>query len=91
MKESIQLLKPSSLIALTAFLLSFSVVQPQSDTSYVIVHALNPEGIEIASIEGMNPHCVEIYDGDTLIGRGAHNAETYKKVLSIRYLAACMV
>ena len=37
-------------------------------TSYVIVHALNPEGIEIGSIEGMNPHCVEIYDGDTLIG-----------------------
>ncbi|HUV02832.1 MAG TPA: PKD domain-containing protein [Desulfobacteria bacterium] len=51
--------------------------------SSIIVHALNPEGIEIASIEGINPYCVQIYDGDTLIGYGAHNEETYNKPIAI--------
>lgn len=44
-------------------------VSAQEGISYIIVHALNPEGIEIASIEGMNPSCVEIYGGDILIVR----------------------
>jgi hypothetical protein len=82
-KKAVQLLKPCSLIALIAFLLSFSVAQAQSGTSYIIVHALNPEGIEIASIEGMDSHCVEIYDGDILIGYGAHDNETYNKPIAI--------
>jgi len=51
--------------------------------SYIVVYALNPEGIEIASIEGMTPHCVEIYDGNTLIGYGAHDNETYNKPIAI--------
>jgi pimeloyl-ACP methyl ester carboxylesterase len=83
MKKAVQSLKPCSLIALIAFLLSFSVAQAQSGTSYIIVHALNPEGIEIASIEGMDSHCVEIYDGDILIGYGAHDNETYNKPIAI--------
>ena len=49
----------------------------------VIVHVHNPEGVEIASIEGMNPSSVEIYDGDTLIGYGAHNAETHNKPIQM--------
>jgi hypothetical protein len=44
--------------------------------SYIIVHALNPEGVEIASIEGMDSKSVEIYDGTIPIGYGAHNEET---------------
>ena len=51
--------------------------------SYIIVHALNPEAIEIASIEGMDQYCVGIYDGDTLIGYGAHDNETYNKPIAI--------
>ena len=51
--------------------------------SHIIVHALNPEGVEIASIEGMHPNCVEIYDGDKLIGYGAHDNETYNKPIAI--------
>lgn len=52
-------------------------------TSYVIVHALNPEGIEIASIKGISHQSVEIYDGDTLIGYGAYNEETHNKSIPI--------
>ena len=37
------------LVSLIIFLLSFSVAQAQ--TSYIIVHALNPEGIEIDSVQ----------------------------------------
>jgi PKD repeat protein len=58
-------------------------VSAQEGVSYIIVHALNPEGVEIASIEGMNPYNVEIYDGDTLIGYGAHDEETYNKPIAI--------
>jgi hypothetical protein len=83
MRKTYKLVKTLSLIVLTAFLLSFSVAQAQPETSYIIVHALNPEGIEIASIEGMDPNCVEIYDGDTLIGYGAHNAETYNRPIAV--------
>jgi hypothetical protein len=51
--------------------------------SYIIVHALNPEGVEIASIEGMDSQSVEIYDGATPIGYGAHNEETYNTPIAI--------
>jgi hypothetical protein len=55
------------------------------DASYIIVHALNLEGIEIASIEGMAPHCVGVYDGDTLIGHSAHNEETCNQPIAISH------
>jgi len=53
--------------------------------SYIIVHALNPEGIEIASIEGVKygKYSVGIFDEDTLIGYGAHDIETYNKPIAI--------
>jgi len=51
--------------------------------TYIIVHCHNPEGKEIASIQGMSQNSVEIYDGDTLIGYGAHNAETHNKPIEI--------
>lgn len=73
-------------LLLTGILTSAFNVQPvkgEPQTAYIIVHALNPERIEIASIEGMNPDCIEIYDGDTLIGYGAHNNETYNKPIAI--------
>jgi PKD repeat protein len=82
MRKTYKLVKTLSLIVLTAFLLSFSVSQAQAQTSYIIVHAFNPEGIEIASIEGMDPYCVQIYDGETLIGYGAHDNETYNKPIA---------
>ena len=71
------------LAGLMVLLLSFPNAQAQGETSYIIVHALNPEGVEIASIEGMDPHCVEIYDGDALIGYGAYNEETFNKPIEI--------
>ena len=57
--------------------------QTPTGTSYIIVHAVNPEGIEIASIEGMNRYSVRIYDEDTLIGYGAHDSETHNQPLAI--------
>jgi hypothetical protein len=52
-------------------------------TSYIIVHALNPEGIDIASIQGMGQYSVEIYDSDNLIGYGAYNAESHNRPIPI--------
>lgn len=76
-KHLIPKILPSNivLIGLLVLSLSFSVAQAKTQSSYIIVHAVNPEGIEIASIEGMNPYCVEIYDGETLIGYGISNEE----------------
>lgn len=71
------------LMSLLILSLSFSAAQVQSQTSYIIVHALNPERVEIASIEGIDSYCVEIYDGDALIGYGAHDNETYNKPIQI--------
>lgn len=49
----------------------------------IIVHCHNPEGKEIAGIEGIgNPWWgikIKIYDGDRLIGYGAHNAKTHNR------------
>lgn len=52
-------------------------------TAYIIVHVHNPEGIEIASIEGMNQYDVEIYDGDTLISYGTYDSSSHNKLISI--------
>jgi len=71
------------LMGLLVLSLSSSAAQVQSQPSYLVVHALNPEGVEIASIEGMAPYWVEIYDGETLIGYGAHNEETYNTPIAI--------
>jgi hypothetical protein len=51
--------------------------------SYIIVHALNPEGVEIVSIKGMDSQSVEVYDGPILIGYGAYNEETSNKLVAI--------
>lgn len=72
-----------TLVSLLVFLLSFSVIQAEAQTSYIIVHAHNPEGVEIASIQGMSQNSVKIYDGDALIGYGAYNAETHNKPIAI--------
>lgn len=71
------------LAGLIAFFALFSVSQAQAETSYIIVHAHNPEGVEIASIEGMSQSSVEIYDGGTPIGYGAYNAETHNIPIAI--------
>ena len=49
----------------------------------IIVHCHNPEGKEIASIQGIGSNSVQIYDGNTLIGYGAYNAETHNKPIEI--------
>ncbi|TBR20148.1 PKD domain-containing protein, partial [bacterium] len=59
------------------------VSQAQSQNSCIIVHALNPQGVEIASIEGVGPDSVKIYDGESLIGYGAYNNETHNKPIAI--------
>ena len=59
----------------------------QAQDSYIIVHALNPEGIEIASIEGNGgtlPFSVEIFDGAEHIGYAPQNAETHNVPIPIR-------
>jgi len=57
------------------------VVVPEGTN--IIIHCHNPEGKEIASIQGMDQNSVEIYDGNTLIGYGAYNAETHNKPIAI--------
>jgi len=67
-----------TILIFSFILLSFGLVRAENTRgSHIIVHALNPEGIEIASIQGMNPYSVKIYDGDTLIGYGAHNEDIH--------------
>jgi len=59
------------------------LTEVEAQTSYIIVHALNPEGVEIASIEGMDYYDIEIYDGDTLIGYGSSSAENHNIPIEI--------
>jgi hypothetical protein len=59
------------------------VIVNKLPSSHLVIHVHNPEGIEIASIAGMEPNCVEIYDGDTLIEYGAHNEETHNKPIEV--------
>lgn len=73
-----ELVKIFTLSALGALLLFSSFVHAQSQTSYIIVHALNPESIEIGSIvstfpEGCERNSVDIYCDNTLIGYGAED------------------
>lgn len=52
-------------------------------TANIIVHCHNPEGKEIASIQGVGQSSVEIYDGNTLIGYGAYNSTTHNQPITI--------
>lgn len=54
-----------------------------AQTSHIIVHCHNPEGKEIASIQGIDLDSVKIYDNDTLIGLGAYNSDTHYKQIRI--------
>jgi len=63
--------------------------QPQSDTAYVIVHAHNPEGVEIASIDPRPQYHpfpgfrVDVCDGDYYLGPGANSTETHNRPIPI--------
>lgn len=76
-------LRIAVVIMMALVLLPFSVIQAQAQTSYIIVHADNPEGVEISSIQGMSQNSIEIYDGDALIGYGAYSAETHNRPMAI--------
>jgi len=71
------------LVVLAVFSLAFPGARAQAQKSYIIVHAHNPEGIEIASIEGMPPNCVQVYDGGNLIAYGAKDAESHNRATTI--------
>jgi len=71
------------LVSLLVSLLPIRLAQGQPEISYIIVHALNPEGIEIASIQGVGQGSVPIYDGETLIGYGAYSDETHYRRIPI--------
>lgn len=66
-----------------AVLVSFSASPAQPGTSYIIVHALNPQGIEIVSIGGMDRYSVKIYDGENLIGYGAYDTTTHNRPITL--------
>lgn len=68
-------------IFLTSLMLMSGLTQAQ--TSYIIVHAVNPEGVEIASLEGGFSFSVEIFDGTQLIGWAPHDAETHNVPIPI--------
>jgi len=51
--------------------------------SYIIVHAHNPEGVEIGSIQWMGQYSVLIFDGDTYIGSGCYNSQTHNNPIAI--------
>jgi PKD repeat protein len=66
-----------------AALLLVPTVQARLQTSeaYIIVHALNPEGMEIGSLAG--PTSVEIFDGEHRIGYGAYSEETFNQPITV--------
>jgi len=71
-------------IILLSFLMLMScLAEVQAQESYIIVHVLNPEGVEIASIEGMDPFCAELFDGEDLIGYAPYDAETHNVPIPI--------
>ena len=70
-------------ILLTSLALMFGLAEAQAQPSYIIVHALNPEGVEIASIESGNLYYVEIFDDADLIGYGAYDAGTHNVPIPI--------
>jgi hypothetical protein len=57
--------------------------QVEPEMSYIIVHVINPEGVEIASIEGIRGGWLGIYDGETLIGNAAYSYETHNQPITI--------
>jgi len=74
------------IILLTALLLTLGMIgsHAQAQDSYIIVHALNPEGIEIGTIEPVGQFCAELFDGtDLFIGSSAYNAETHNVPIPI--------
>ncbi|MGD0335829.1 MAG: hypothetical protein ABSB18_01830 [Candidatus Omnitrophota bacterium] len=71
---SCQLKNPAGQISDTQVI--FVQVNAQLDAS-IIVHCHNPEGKEINSITGIDINSAVIYDGDTLIGYGAHDSATH--------------
>lgn len=71
------------LITLTALLFPFLTTLALAQISYIIVHAHNPEGLEIASIQGVSQNSVGIYDGGTLIGYGAHDVVSHNQPITI--------
>jgi len=66
-----------------ACLISILVVHGGETSAYIIVHCHNPEGAEIGLISGVEPQAVAIYDGTSLIGYGAHNAQTHGQPIPI--------
>lgn len=65
----------------------FLTVSAFAQASHIIVHTHNPEGVEIASIQGMDQRndqrSVRIYDGDTFIGYGTHDTASHSQSLTI--------
>ena len=51
--------------------------------SYIIVHAHNPEGVEIGSIQSMGQNSVQIFDGDTYLGSGCYDAQSHNNPFTI--------
>ena len=73
--------------ALLAMLLALAADRPTEAqaTSYIVVHAHNPEGVEIGSIDD-GRWCdfgVEVLDGVSRIGAGAHDEETHNRPIPI--------
>jgi pimeloyl-ACP methyl ester carboxylesterase len=78
---------------LLALLLSLVIVFPaqaQSDTAYIIVHAHNPEGVEINSIDWWYgslirswEESVQIYDGDNALGPAPYDTATHGRPIAI--------
>src|SRR3989338_1565264 len=79
------LIKALALSTLSSFLffLSSYFVHAQAQDAYIIVHALNPEGIEIASIDGVSRNSVEIYDGNSFLGYSAYDQWTHNQPIAI--------
>jgi PKD repeat protein len=73
-------------ISLTILVSISFLTAVQAQESYIIVHALNPEGVEIASVDspwtGLFTS-VEIFDSTDLIGYAPHNEETHNVPIPI--------
>ncbi|MDD5513137.1 MAG: hypothetical protein PHD09_05165 [Candidatus Omnitrophica bacterium] len=49
----------------------------------IIVHCHNPEGKEIASIQGISEHSIPIYEGETVLGYGASDAQSHNQPIAL--------
>ncbi|MFH1230130.1 MAG: DUF6531 domain-containing protein, partial [Planctomycetota bacterium] len=72
-----------AMLAVSLFMACIMPAYSQQQSAYLIVHCHNPEGKEIASVQGMQSNCVRIYNDDAQIGSGVSTVNGHNKPITI--------